>query len=106
MNKFYDKLSQDIADTHMEEIKEWSYDNGGISRTFNFVSYDQTMNFVNQVAAIANAINHHPDIHVSFKSCKVYYITHAVSGLSMLDFISASRLDALSKSNQESFKGQ
>lgn len=95
MNKFYDKLSKEIADAHMEEIKEWAYYNDGITRTFNFSNYHETISFVNKVAEIANAINHHPDMQVSFKSCSVYYITHAVGGLSMLDFISASRLDSL-----------
>ena len=32
---------------------------------------------------------------VSFKSCVVYFTTHAVGGLSVLDFVSAARLDLL-----------
>ena len=62
---------------------------------FEFDSYNETINFVNKVADIANAINHHPDMDVSFKSCVVYFTTHAVGGLSVLDFVSAARLDLL-----------
>ncbi len=95
MNAFYHKLDDNEIHTNMKQLSDWEYKEGSISRIFNFSSYNQTIEFVNRVAEIANAINHHPDMNVSFKSCKVIYTTHAVEGLSALDFISAARLDSL-----------
>ena len=98
MNKFYKKLSDSDVNDGLKELVNWNLSEGAISRTFNFTNYHQTISFVNQVADIANAINHHPDMNVSFKSCTVSFTTHAVEGISILDFISASRLDMLIES--------
>ena len=95
MNVFYEKLNEDNIIKKLNGLSGWSNDNGKISKKFEFDSYGETINFVNKVADIANAINHHPDMDVSFKSCVVYFTTHAVGGLSVLDFISAARLDLL-----------
>ncbi len=95
MNVFYEKLNEEDIIEKLNGLSGWSNDNGKIFKKFEFNSYNETIDFVNKVADIANAINHHPDMDVSFKSCIVYFTTHAVDGLSVLDFISAARLDLL-----------
>ena len=76
---------------------DWRLDagDGEISRTFVFGNYYQTMAFVNALAWIAHAEDHHPDIEVGYSRCHVRYSTHAIGGLSENDFICAARLDAL-----------
>jgi len=71
-----------------------------ISRTFRFGNYYQTMAFVNALAWIAHAEDHHPDIEVSYNHCHVRYSTHAIGGLSENDFICAARIDALLPSSE------
>jgi 4a-hydroxytetrahydrobiopterin dehydratase len=66
-----------------------------IEKTFNFANYAQTMAFVNTVAWLAQARNHHPDLLVQFSRCKVQWHTHDVAGLSRLDFDCAAAVDAL-----------
>ena len=95
MNIFYEKLDDDVISSNISQLTDWRYNDGVISKKFNFANYDETMKFTNKVADIANAINHHPDMNISFKSCTVVYTTHAVGGISILDFISAARLDSL-----------
>ena len=95
MNIFYEKLDDDVISSNISQLTNWQYNDGVISKKFNFANYDETMKFTNKVADIANAINHHPDMNISFKSCTVVYTTHAVGGISILDFISAARLDSL-----------
>lgn len=52
--------------------------------------------FFNQVADVAEAEGHHPDLHLTnFREVKVVLATHAVGGLTMFDFIMAAKLDAL-----------
>ena len=82
-----------LAELH----KDWSIDAAGkeISRTYLFKNYYQTMAFVNALAWIAHAEDHHPDIEVGYKTCHVRYSTHAIGGLSENDFICASKIDAL-----------
>jgi len=76
---------------------DWSIDGAGkeISRIYSFKNYYQTMAFVNALAWIAHAEDHHPDIEVGYKRCHVRYSTHAIGGLSENDFICAAKIDAL-----------
>lgn len=68
-----------------------------ISKTFQFKDYYQTIAFVNAVAWMTHREDHHPDLAVSYNSCRVEYTTHAIGGLSENDFICAAKVDALFK---------
>lgn len=67
----------------------------GISREFKFKGYYKTIAFVNAMAWIANAENHHPDIEVGYNHCLVRWSTHAIGGLSENDFICAAKVSKL-----------
>lgn len=66
-----------------------------LCRVFRFDSYAQTIEFVNNVAKIAETQDHHPDLFVSYQRCKVSYTTHTVNGVTLNDFICAAQIDAL-----------
>ncbi len=66
-----------------------------LSRTFEFRDFHGTMAFVNAVAEIAHAEDHHPDMEVGYNRCVVRYSTHSIGGLSENDFICAAKVDAI-----------
>lgn len=66
-----------------------------IEKTYTFANYYETMSFVNAIAFIANAQDHHPDLSVHYGRCVVRWNTHDVQGLSATDFECASLVDAL-----------
>ena len=66
-----------------------------IEKTFTFGNYYETISFVNAVAFIANAQDHHPDLSVHYDRCVVRWRTHSVQGLSETDFECAALADAL-----------
>lgn len=66
-----------------------------IQRRFEFRNFEQTMSFVNAVAWIAGAEDHHPQMEVGYRQCTLRYTTHAIGGLSLNDFICAAKVDAL-----------
>jgi len=70
-------------------------DNKKIQREFKFKNFVETMGFVNQVALIAQAEDHHPDMQVSYKKVIIELWTHAVGGLSENDFIMAAKIDEI-----------
>jgi len=82
-------------DAFLAELDGWHYDGKVISKTYDFENYYQTTAFVNAAAWISHREDHHPDILLGYKTCKVSYITHAIDGLSENDFICAAKLDAL-----------
>jgi 4a-hydroxytetrahydrobiopterin dehydratase len=70
-------------------------ENVAIEKTYSFANYYETISFVNAVAFIANAQDHHPDLSVHYNRCVVRFNTHDVKGLSETDFESAAQIDAL-----------
>ena len=66
-----------------------------IEKTYKFANYYETISFVNAVAFVANAQDHHPDLSVHYNRCVVRFNTHDVKGLSETDFECASKVDAL-----------
>jgi 4a-hydroxytetrahydrobiopterin dehydratase len=93
-------LSRDAAEQLKRELNAaWQIANDGkaLKREFRFKNFYHTMSFVNAVAYIANAEDHHPDLEVGYNYCRVLFTTHAIGGLSENDFICAAKIDALTK---------
>lgn len=88
-------LSSQDVERYMTGITGWQESQGVIGKSFEFKNYCQTMAFANAVAWIAHSQGHHPDLEISYRSCRVKYTTHAIGGLSENDFICAARVDAL-----------
>ena len=78
-----------------EQALGWRLIDGALEKTYVFKNYFETIGFVNALAFIANAENHHPDLAVSFSKCNVRFNTHDVNGISVSDFFCAAKVDAL-----------
>jgi 4a-hydroxytetrahydrobiopterin dehydratase len=94
-----DALSPDEIEQQLEALDpEWVLNTEHtplISRTFSFADYDETIAFVNKVAAIANEQDHHPLMVVEYAHCTVEFSTHSADGVTLNDLICAARIDAL-----------
>ena len=81
MNVFYEKLSDEDVAKKLEGLIGWESDNGRIFKRFDFNSYDETIDFVNKVVEIANAINHHPDMNVGWCKVNIAFTSHDLGGV-------------------------
>ena len=81
----------------LPQLPGWELAENGhaLTRTFTFKDYYRTMSFVNALAHIANAEDHHPDLSVHYGRCVVRFSTHDVDGLSENDFICAAKASRL-----------
>ena len=83
----------------LTELPGWQLSGDGadvaIEKTYRFANYHETMAFVNAVAFIAHAQDHHPDLSVHYNRCVVRLNTHDVNGISATDFECAAQFDAL-----------
>ncbi len=70
-------------------------DGKSLRRNLAFRNFYRTMGFVNALAYLANAEDHHPDLEVGYNYCRVLFTTHEIDGLSVNDFICAAKMDAL-----------
>ena len=66
-----------------------------IFKKFTFKSFIKALNFTNLVGKIAEEEGHHPDISLGWGYCLVMIHTHAIKGLSINDFILASKIDLI-----------
>jgi len=83
----------------LAHLEGWTLTGDGadvaIEKSLSFADYYKTMAFVNAVAFIAHAQDHHPDLSVHYNRCVVRYNTHDVGGISARDFDCAALIDAL-----------
>jgi len=73
----------------------WQVEDGHLTRTYRFSSFLGAIRFVNEVARIAEAEGHHPDIAVRYDRVRIEVWTHSIGGLSENDFILAAKLDRI-----------
>lgn len=90
------RLSQPQIDAELKKHPEWSSVGEAIQRTYQFKDFLQSMAFVTKVAAVAESDQHHPDILVRWNKVTLTLSTHDAGGITMKDFTSAEKSDALS----------
>ena len=73
----------------------WSLRGDAIERSYAFRDYYQTIAFVNALAWVVHAQDHHPELVIGYNRCLVRWNTHSVDGISENDFICAARADAV-----------
>lgn len=72
-------------------------DNKKINQQFKFKDFKQAIEFVNKVAELAEAEDHHPDIYIFYNKVRLELWTHAIGGLSENDFIMARKIEEILK---------
>ncbi|WP_284616442.1 4a-hydroxytetrahydrobiopterin dehydratase [Aquabacterium humicola] len=82
---------------HLALVEGWQLAGGFIEKRYTFPDFHRTIGFVNALAWIANAEDHHPELALSYGHCTVRFNTHSVNGISINDFICAAKVDALLK---------
>jgi 4a-hydroxytetrahydrobiopterin dehydratase len=92
------KADEAQIQTALTKLPLWRRQDQVISRTFEFSDFVAAMKFVNDVAEIAEAAQHHPDIDVRWNKVTLAFTTHDAGGLSQKDFAFAQRCDGLAVS--------
>jgi 4a-hydroxytetrahydrobiopterin dehydratase len=91
------KLSRGKARTEVAKLGDWSMRGSVISRQFRFADFAAAMRFVNRVARLAEAANHHPDITINYDRVRLTLTTHDEGGLTMKDFRLAAKINKFAK---------
>ena len=86
-------LSEDELLGHLARLPKWTRDGAVISRTYSFAGFTRAMEFVNQVAASAESMDHHPDIDVRYAKVTLALTTHDSHGLTLNDVELAAACD-------------
>ena len=76
-------------------MSAWEQQGDAIVRTFEHADFVAAMAFVNQVATLAEAADHHPDIDIRWNKVTLLLTTHSAGGLTDKDRALAAQIDAL-----------
>jgi len=66
-----------------------------LERTFLFQGFQKGLDFTVAVGSLAEAVGHHPDIHLAWGSVVLTVWTHKINGLTESDFIFSAKVDSL-----------
>jgi 4a-hydroxytetrahydrobiopterin dehydratase len=79
----------------MDTPPGWTNDGTALVRVFDRKDFDGSIAFVNAVAKIANAQNHHPDIALAWNEVTIRTWSHDVSAITDRDVKLAKAIDVL-----------
>src|SRR4051794_2160433 len=79
------KLSEPEILDRLPAAKGWERHGDMLVRSWQFPSFRRALEFVNQVAALAERLDHHPDIVLSYRTVRLELLTHSDGGLTDRD---------------------
>ncbi|GAB3469753.1 4a-hydroxytetrahydrobiopterin dehydratase [Massilia terrae] len=89
-------LDRAAIDALLLEVPGWIEQDDHLVRSFEFKDYHETMEFVNALAWMTHAQDHHPELTVRYRHCIVAYATHTAGNkISENDFICAAKANAI-----------
>jgi len=91
----YIKLNDHQVAEEMAVFPGWCIENGQLTKTFEFGSYKDGVVFASAIGFVADKLDHHPDITITYRKVKIAVNTHSVDGISPYDFELARRIENL-----------
>jgi 4a-hydroxytetrahydrobiopterin dehydratase len=79
------RLSSDEVAAALRELPGWSGGEDLIERWFTWPDFAHAIRFVNEVAAVAEAAQHHPDLDIRYNRVRVALTTHDAGGVTDRD---------------------
>ena len=88
------KLTEEALNSTLPTLPNWQLAEGKLIRDFEFPDFLAAMTFVNQVADLAEAANHHPDIDIRYNKVRLALISHDAGGITTRDVRFATSINA------------
>lgn len=73
----------------------WTNDGQALAKVFDRGDFDGSIAFVNAVAAVANRLDHHPDITLSWNRVTIRTWSHDAGAITARDAALAREIDAV-----------
>lgn len=96
-NKDAQPLQGDELDRFQHELGGgWQLTEGHhLEKTYKFKDFSGALEFTNRVGELAESVDHHPEICLTWGKATITIWTHSIGGLSEADFVFAARTDQL-----------
>jgi 4a-hydroxytetrahydrobiopterin dehydratase len=91
------KLTDAERASALKELKDWHLveNRDAIRRAFKFKNFSEAWGFMNRVALLAEAQDHHPEWSNVYNRVEILLATHDCGGLSQRDLKLARSIDGL-----------
>jgi 4a-hydroxytetrahydrobiopterin dehydratase len=89
------KLSDDKIQARLESVPEWSLVDGHLRREFETGSFVDGVSLIIRVCTVAEEMNHHPNVHLTYPKVTLELWTHDVDGITDSDFALAEKIDGI-----------
>jgi 4a-hydroxytetrahydrobiopterin dehydratase len=94
-------LSESEIKSRLLELNGWKHEGDFITKTFEFDTFTNGIQFINRLARVAEEKKHHPDIHVRYTTVKLAIQTHSAGGITKKDFDLAASLERIPVASHE-----
>lgn len=88
-------MTTEEAASRIRERSGWTVVDGALQKRYEFKNFAESLAFVNRVAEIAEAADHHPDITFGWGYAEFRTTTHDRGGITDVDFALVEKIDAL-----------
>ena len=86
-------LSDKQLEHHLNELNDWTIQNGKLNKVFKFSDFAQAFEFMSLVAIIAETMDHHPEWSNVYNKVEINLVTHSEGGITQLDIDLANKVD-------------
>jgi 4a-hydroxytetrahydrobiopterin dehydratase len=89
------QLDDAEIEERLSDLPGWEREGKAIGKSFKRDDFVASVRFVDALVEPAEAMNHHPDVAISWDTVTVTISTHSEGGLTAADFELAQKIDAL-----------
>lgn len=94
-------MNQQLSDIEIQRdlstLHGWQRRGNALVRTIEFPTFASGIDFVRRTAALADELDHHPDIDIRYTKVTLHLSSHDAGGISRMDFKLAGAIDELLK---------
>ena len=90
-----DLLTADQVAAALRELPDWTGDTNAIRRTVICPTFRDAVRLIDDVADVAEELDHHPDIDLRYRDVTFVSSTHSSGGVTAYDVELARRIDRL-----------
>jgi 4a-hydroxytetrahydrobiopterin dehydratase len=87
-------FSDDQVTTGLAALDGWSREDDMIVKTYEAPSFPEAIQFVDRIAELAEAADHHPDLDIRYRKVRVALSTHSEGGITEKDFGLAGQIES------------
>jgi len=87
-----DRLTDSEISDRLRSLEGWEVRDSRLVKSFKFKDFVSAVHFVDEIAPLAEAEGHHPDLQVGWGKVVVELTSHDAGGLTEKDFEVAARL--------------